>query len=106
MTSTHIDVTAIDFGALGAWMDARGLPTGPFERVAPVTGGTQNMMVRFERGGAAYVLRRPPLHPRARSNEVSAGRRGCSRSCATRRWRRRASSRPAPTRASWARSST
>ncbi|MER5643333.1 phosphotransferase family protein [Streptosporangium sp. NPDC002524] len=70
MTSTHIDVTAIDFDVLGAWMDARGLPEGPFERVAPVTGGTQNVMVRFERGGASYVLRRPPLHPRARSNEV------------------------------------
>ncbi|MGJ6965702.1 phosphotransferase family protein [Streptosporangium sp. G11] len=70
MTSTHIDVNAIDFGVLGAWMDARGLPEGPFERVAPVAGGTQNVMVRFERGGASYVLRRPPLHPRARSNEV------------------------------------
>ncbi|MEU8381010.1 phosphotransferase family protein [Streptosporangium sp. NPDC048865] len=70
MTSTHIDVTAIDFGVLGAWMDERGLPAGPFERVVPVAGGTQNVMVRFERGGASYVLRRPPLHPRARSNEV------------------------------------
>jgi aminoglycoside phosphotransferase (APT) family kinase protein len=70
MTSTHIDVNAIDFGVLGAWMDARGLPEGPFERVAPVAGGTQNVMVRFERGGASYVLRRPPPHPRARSNEV------------------------------------
>ncbi|MER5324055.1 phosphotransferase family protein [Streptosporangium roseum] len=70
MTSTHIDVNAIDFDALGTWMDGRGLPDGPFERVEPVTGGTQNIMVRFERGGSAYVLRRPPLHPRARSNEV------------------------------------
>ncbi|MBB2911519.1 aminoglycoside phosphotransferase (APT) family kinase protein [Streptosporangium becharense] len=70
MTSLHIDVTAIDFDVLGAWMDEQGLPGGPFEQVAPVTGGTQNVMVRFTRGGAAYVLRRPPLHPRARSNEV------------------------------------
>ncbi|WP_433239739.1 phosphotransferase family protein [Streptosporangium sp. CA-135522] len=70
MTSTHIDVRAIDFDALGAWMDEQGLPAGAFERVEPVAGGTQNIMVRFDRGGASYVLRRPPLHPRARSNEV------------------------------------
>ncbi|MEV4187109.1 phosphotransferase family protein [Streptosporangium canum] len=70
MTSTHLDVNAIDFDALGTWMDGRGLPDGPFERVEPVTGGTQNIMVRFERGGVPYVLRRPPLHPRAGSNEV------------------------------------
>ncbi|MCA2220577.1 phosphotransferase family protein [Nonomuraea aurantiaca] len=70
MTSTHIDVGAIDFGALGAWMDARGLPGGVIGDAVPVLGGTQNVMVRFERGGIPYILRRPPLHARQQSNEV------------------------------------
>ncbi|WP_431912009.1 phosphotransferase family protein [Nonomuraea jabiensis] len=70
MTSTHIDVSAIDFAALGTWMDDRDLPGGPITNVAPVLGGTQNVMVRFERGGRPYILRRPPLHARSRSNEV------------------------------------
>ncbi|MEU7900157.1 phosphotransferase family protein [Nonomuraea sp. NPDC049152] len=69
-SSPHIDVSLIDFDVLGAWMDVHGLPGGPFEHVQPVPGGTQNVMVRFERGGVPYVLRRPPLHVRAKSNEV------------------------------------
>ncbi|MEV4064426.1 phosphotransferase family protein [Nonomuraea dietziae] len=69
-TPAHIDVSAIDFDVLGAWMDAEGLPEGPFENARPVLGGTQNVMVAFERGGVPYVLRRPPLHVRAKSNEV------------------------------------
>ncbi|MEV0612981.1 phosphotransferase family protein [Nonomuraea sp. NPDC050404] len=70
MTSTHIDVGAIDLDALGAWMDAEGLPGGPITGTAPVLGGTQNVMVRFERGGRPYILRRPPIHARRKSNEV------------------------------------
>ncbi|MFI6386693.1 phosphotransferase family protein [Nonomuraea sp. NPDC050540] len=70
MTSTHIDVSTIDFDALGAWMDGHGLPGGPIGDVAPVLGGTQNVMVRFSRGGRPYILRRPPLRPRRKSNEV------------------------------------
>lgn len=69
-TPAHIDVSAIDFDVLGVWMDAEGLPEGPFENARPVLGGTQNVMVAFERGGVPYVLRRPPLHVRAKSNEV------------------------------------
>ncbi|MEU0572124.1 phosphotransferase family protein [Nonomuraea sp. NPDC005983] len=70
MSSTHIDVSTVDLDALGAWMDAQGLPGGPVTGVAPVPGGTQNVMVRFERGGVPYILRRPPLHARQQSNEV------------------------------------
>ncbi|MFI7447536.1 phosphotransferase family protein [Nonomuraea sp. NPDC049714] len=70
MTSTHIDVSAIDLAALGAWMDAQGLPEGEITGAAPVPGGTQNVMVRFERGGRPYILRRPPVHARAKSNDV------------------------------------
>jgi aminoglycoside phosphotransferase (APT) family kinase protein len=70
MTSTHIDVNAVDLTELGAWMDAQGLPEGPITGLAPVPGGTQNVMVRFERGGRPYILRRPPQHARSKSNEV------------------------------------
>jgi aminoglycoside phosphotransferase (APT) family kinase protein len=70
MSSAHIDVNVIDFDVLGAWMDEQGLPGGPFVDAEPVLGGTQNVMVRFSRGGVPYILRRPPLHLRARSNDV------------------------------------
>ncbi|WP_327091345.1 phosphotransferase family protein [Nonomuraea sp. NBC_01738] len=70
MTSTHIDVSMIDLAELAGWMDARGLPGGPVEGLTPITGGTQNVMVRFSRGGRPYILRRPPLHARPKSNEV------------------------------------
>ena len=56
--------------ALSAWMDARGLAGGPIEDVAPVSGGTQNLMLSFRRGGRMFVLRSGPRHRRARSNDV------------------------------------
>ena len=64
MTSTHIDVSAVDLAALGAWMDAQGLPEGEITGVAPVLGGTQNVMVRFERGGSAvHPAQAAPARP-------------------------------------------
>lgn len=51
-------------------MDSRGLGSGPLESVAPIGGGTQNIMVRFTRSGRAYVLRRGPEHLRPGSNKV------------------------------------
>jgi aminoglycoside phosphotransferase (APT) family kinase protein len=60
----------VDLGGLGEWMDTQGLPPGPIERVEPLTGGSQNVLLRLERGGRAYVLRRPPLHKRANSDET------------------------------------
>ncbi|GAA4149419.1 phosphotransferase family protein [Actinomadura keratinilytica] len=66
----QIDAALVDFAALAGWMDAAGLPGGPFEDVAQLTGGTQNVLVRFRRGGRGYVLRRGPRHLRSRTNEV------------------------------------
>jgi aminoglycoside phosphotransferase (APT) family kinase protein len=60
----------IDQAVLLSWMDAQGLPGGPVSDWTVLAGGTQNVLVRFERGGRTYVLRRPPLHLRANSNEV------------------------------------
>ncbi|MFI7528764.1 phosphotransferase family protein [Nocardia salmonicida] len=63
-------LTRTDLAALTTWMDTRGLGSGPLVSVEPVTGGTQNVMVRFEREGRGYILRRGPRHLRPRSNDV------------------------------------
>jgi aminoglycoside phosphotransferase (APT) family kinase protein len=60
----------IDLKAVADWMSEQGLGEGPLEDVSAVTGGTQNVMVRFGRSGGEYVLRRGPRHLRTRSNSV------------------------------------
>jgi aminoglycoside phosphotransferase (APT) family kinase protein len=60
----------IDFDVLASWMDDQGLPTGPITDAATLGGGTQNVLVGFERGGERYVVRRGPRHLRRMSNEV------------------------------------
>ena len=60
----------IDLEALARWMDQRALGRGPIEHVRPLSGGTQNVMLRYARDGREYVLRRPPAHPRSNSNEI------------------------------------
>jgi aminoglycoside phosphotransferase (APT) family kinase protein len=57
-------------GAVEVWMDEQGLGSGPIQAVTPISGGTQNVMLRFERDGRTYVLRRGPEHLRPRSNDV------------------------------------
>lgn len=49
-------------------MDEQALPAGPIERVEKLTGGTQNILVRFSRGDREYVLRRGPRHLRPGTN--------------------------------------
>lgn len=61
---------AVDLTALERWMDSHELGTGPIEHVSPIGGGTQNILLRLSRIGGDYVLRRPPLHKRAESDEV------------------------------------
>lgn len=63
-------IEGVDLEILGAWMDAQGLPRGEIDAVDRLVGGTQNILIRFERGGRAYVLRRPPIHKRANSDET------------------------------------
>jgi aminoglycoside phosphotransferase (APT) family kinase protein len=71
MTSNFgFERTVVDFDVLDAWMLEQGLPDGPIERVETLAGGTQNVLLRFERGGRAYVLRRGPPHLRPISNDV------------------------------------
>ncbi|MEU6584095.1 phosphotransferase family protein [Nocardia sp. NPDC046763] len=66
----EVDRDVVDFAIVGKWMEEQGLPGGEFEEVKPLGGGTQNIMLRFRRGGREYVLRRGPKHLRAASNTV------------------------------------
>jgi aminoglycoside phosphotransferase (APT) family kinase protein len=63
-------VNEIDFDALAAWMDDQGLPAGPIESVETLVGGTQNVLVRFDRAGRTFVFRRGPWHLRPKSNDM------------------------------------
>ena len=61
----------IDLDALARWMDAKCLDEGGrIENADTLGGGTQNILLRFERAGRSYVLRRPPRRPRPESDEV------------------------------------
>ncbi|MGO9382490.1 MAG: phosphotransferase family protein [Mycobacterium sp.] len=51
-------------------MSQQGLGEGPLDDVSDITGGTQNVMLRFTRSGRPYVLRRGPRHLRPLSNTV------------------------------------
>lgn len=58
----------VDLDRLADWMDAEAMPGGAITGVEQLAGGTQNILLRFERGGERYVLRRPPLHKRDNSD--------------------------------------
>jgi len=70
MSAAAVDPALVDLARLGAWMDEQGLPAGPIEDATVLAGGTQNVLVRFTRGGRSFVLRRPPPHLRKNSNET------------------------------------
>lgn len=61
---------SVDLEALARWMDEQHLESGPIESAQTLAGGTQNILLRFRRGEREFVLRRPPLHLRASSNET------------------------------------
>lgn len=65
-----LTLSAADFARLRDWMDARGLGSGPIAKPALLAGGTQNVLLRFERGAEVFVLRRPSLTPREGANEL------------------------------------
>jgi len=62
--------SAVDLDRLAQWMDGQALGSGPLEHAVRLAGGTQNVLLRFSRAGRDYVLRRPPEHLRAGSNET------------------------------------
>ncbi|MFL6061951.1 MAG: phosphotransferase family protein [Marmoricola sp.] len=57
----------VDLGALTGWLHAQGLGTGPVEDPTLLTGGTQNVLLRFRIDDQVHVLRRPPRVPRPAS---------------------------------------
>jgi aminoglycoside phosphotransferase (APT) family kinase protein len=61
---------AVDLTRLAQWMDRQGLESGAIEEAHALTGGTQNILVRFRRGTREFVLRRPPLQPRLDGNKT------------------------------------
>lgn len=60
----------MDPEAVAKWMSRQGLGNGPLEDASEITGGTQNIMLRFIRSDRPYVLRRRPRHLRPRCNVV------------------------------------
>jgi len=60
----------VDFTRLADWMDTQGLESGPIANAARLTGGTQNVIVKFNRGRSQFVLRKPSAHLRFNSNET------------------------------------
>jgi aminoglycoside phosphotransferase (APT) family kinase protein len=61
---------AVDLGRLAEWMDGQGFRGEPIADAHLLSGGTQNLLLRFRRGGRTFVLRRPPKHLRKNSNET------------------------------------
>lgn len=58
-----------DQAALQRWLRAQGLGSQVAD-VEPLTGGTQNIVVRLTVDGRPMVLRRPPVHPRPTSDKT------------------------------------
>ncbi len=58
-----------DQAALQVWVRQQGLGSTVTD-VEPLTGGTQNIVVRVHVDGRPMVLRRPPLHPRPTSDKT------------------------------------
>lgn len=62
-------LSADDQAAVQRWLLEQGLGSEVTD-VEPLTGGTQNIVVRLRVDGRAMVLRRPPLHPRPTSDKT------------------------------------
>jgi aminoglycoside phosphotransferase (APT) family kinase protein len=60
----------VDFDRLAAWMDRQGLGEGSILDAKLLSGGNQNVILKFQRSGREFILRRPPPHPRADGNET------------------------------------
>ncbi len=70
MSTSPVSPELVDLDRLVVWMDANGLAFGPLENVELLGGGTQNILLRVDRGGRRFVLRRPPAHKRKNSDET------------------------------------
>ena len=66
------DLDLVPLDVIESWLDQHGIGAGPLTDVTQLTGGTQNILVRFVRDGVSYVLRRGPRHKRDSSDTVMA----------------------------------
>lgn len=62
-------VDGVDLERIGPWLNEHGVD-GRIEHAVPLVNGTQNILVRITIGGRDVVLRRPPLNPRPRNDEL------------------------------------
>src|SRR5690625_4612807 len=62
--------SVVDLDRVASWMDEHGIGKGPLTGVHELTGGTQNILVRFTRAGRTFVLRRPAAYTRDNSDET------------------------------------
>ncbi|MDO8289529.1 MAG: phosphotransferase family protein [Parvibaculum sp.] len=60
----------VDLERLTGWMDEQRLEAGPLKDVTALTGGTQNILLKFQRGDRTFVLRRPPHRPHMNGSET------------------------------------
>ncbi|MES2025620.1 MAG: phosphotransferase family protein [Pseudomonadota bacterium] len=61
----------LNWASLQDWVATQSLPgTGPITAVNKLSGGSQNNIFLLSRKDASFVLRRPPKHLRANSNET------------------------------------
>ena len=65
-----MQVPGVDLDVLTAWMRGHGLGDGTIDDPRLITGGTQNVLLRFGWCGRDLVLRRPPVHKRPNSDET------------------------------------
>jgi aminoglycoside phosphotransferase (APT) family kinase protein len=68
--STESIESLINVGRLSTWISERGLASGPITDATRLGGGSQNVILRVTQGGRDFVLRRPPVCPRAESDET------------------------------------
>ena len=80
----------VDLARLGEWMDGQGLEPGPIEGAEMLAGGTQNILLRFSRGGTRFVLRRPPCTCARTATRRCGARRACWERSRIRTFRTRA----------------
>jgi aminoglycoside phosphotransferase (APT) family kinase protein len=63
-------IDGVPLDRLTKWMDERGLGEGPLSEVTTLSGGSQNILVRFRRAEKEYVLRRGPEHKRVNTDQT------------------------------------
>ena len=68
--SESLESPVISPSELTTWLDRNQVGEGDISEIVPVSGGTQNLMYAFSRGGRSFVLRRGPENPRPQSDSV------------------------------------